>query len=73
MVGVSAVAGALLGARYGLRGIPTRLVKGLSRKDYLTRVGKDLIRKLTDRDEASLQRASLLTHSYAALTLDFQP
>ena len=45
-----AVVGALLGARYGFRGIPARLMEGLTQKKYLTRVCNELLANISGRD-----------------------
>lgn len=56
----AAVVGALLGARDGLRAIPTRLVRGLTRAAYLSRVAKALLSRISPVDGAAASGASLL-------------
>lgn len=48
----ASVAGALLGARHGLRAIPTRLVRGLTASAYLARVSKALVARIAPGDAA---------------------
>ena len=45
----ASVAGALLGARYGIGAIPAHLVQGLNRKRYLSRVGSELLNAIRPR------------------------
>lgn len=56
----AAVVGALLGARDGLRAIPTRLVKGLTRSAYLARVAKTLLARVRPGDDELMKGAALL-------------
>jgi ADP-ribosylglycohydrolase len=46
------VAGALLGARYGYRAMPARLIQGLNQRAYLTRVCNELLAVICERDES---------------------
>jgi ADP-ribosylglycohydrolase len=55
-----AVVGALLGARYGFRGIPARLIGGLTQKKYLTRVCNELLAIISGRDESVMSGGVVL-------------
>ena len=56
----ASVAGALLGARHGLRAIPTRLVRGLTNSKYLGRVSKSLLARIAPGNDAVAAGAAVL-------------
>jgi ADP-ribosylglycohydrolase len=56
----ASVTGALLGARHGLRAIPTRLVRGLTNSKYLARVSKSLLAQIAPGDDAVAASAAVL-------------
>lgn len=55
-----AVAGALLGARDGLRGVPTHLVRGLTTSRYLGRVARELLARIAPGDAGAVASAEAL-------------